>query len=200
MIALYPNNGLEIGQPVFILGKGFRNTSSSLACKFGPFINAGLYISDEIVLCVAPPQPPGAIPVSVSMDGVTWSQQRILFHYRKCSEGSYCSHGDSEEVHMRNHLNIFVRLARRQKIFNNIFLVFSVQLVHFVLLMPYRITHYAGMLTFLYSRFSKRSNFSLFISVLELISKLLGALSALHAHQGDFAHTLECDLQDSCAR
>ena len=98
VVALYPNHGLESGRPVFVLGRNFRNTSITLTCRFGSFIVSAIHISDEILLCFSPPQPPGAVPVAVSMDGLTWTLQRILFHYRKCVEGSYCRSGDSEEV------------------------------------------------------------------------------------------------------
>ena len=95
---LYPNNGLESGQPVFVLGRNFRNASSTLMCRFGSFTTIATFVSDKILMCMSPPQPPGSVEVEITIDSTTWSKQRILFYYRKCSEGSYCSNGEEEEV------------------------------------------------------------------------------------------------------
>ena len=49
-------------------------------------------------MCMSPPRAPGSVEVAVTLDGLTWSRQRLLFHYRKCSEGFYCLNGEEEEV------------------------------------------------------------------------------------------------------
>ncbi len=99
VIGMVPNNGLESGQlPVFILGNNFQNSSESLACKFGSYSNSAIFISNSVLMCIAPPHPSGAVTVEVTVNGVIWSKSRLIFHYRRCNSGSYCLKGEEEEV------------------------------------------------------------------------------------------------------
>ncbi len=99
VLGLVPNNGLESGQlPVFILGNNFQNSSEMLACRFGSYSISAIFISDSVLLCISPPHPSGAVAVEVTVNGVTWSNSRLIFHYRRCNRGSYCLKGEEEEV------------------------------------------------------------------------------------------------------
>ncbi len=99
VIGMVPNNGLESGQsPVFILGSNFRNSSETLACRFGSYSNSAYFLSDSVLMCISPPHPSGAVTVEVTVNGFTWSNTRLIFNYRRCSNGSYCLKGEEEEV------------------------------------------------------------------------------------------------------
>ncbi len=96
---IVPNNGLESGQwPVFVLGSNFRNYSGTMACRFGSYSNSAYYLSESVLMCMSPPHPPGAVTVEVTLNGVTWSNTRLIFNYRRCNKGSYCLKGEEEEV------------------------------------------------------------------------------------------------------
>jgi hypothetical protein len=99
VVGIVPNNGLESGHlPVFFLGSNFQNSSGILECKFGSYTISAVFISDSLLMCTSPPHPSGAVTVEVTVDGVTWSNSRLIFNYRRCTSGSYCLKGQEEEV------------------------------------------------------------------------------------------------------
>ncbi len=99
VVGLVPNNGLDSGlTPVFILGRNFRNSSEAMLCRFGSLVTRATYLSAELILCLSPPQAPGAVVVEISTDENVWSSTRSMYHYRMCSRGSFCTNGEIEEV------------------------------------------------------------------------------------------------------
>ena len=86
---LIPNFGLDFGgTPVFITGSHFFN-SSALVCRFGARVTAAVFLSENTIFCLTPPQPPGAVEVAVSNNGVDFTTERLLFHSRVCPVGSF---------------------------------------------------------------------------------------------------------------
>jgi hypothetical protein len=52
--AVSPNEGTDVGNTgIFVLGENFVN-SSTLRCRFGPYVSPGAFLSRQVVLCFTP--------------------------------------------------------------------------------------------------------------------------------------------------
>ena len=91
---LLPNFGLDVGDtPVFLTGSNFFN-STALSCRFGAKIVKAVFLSQDTIFCLSPPQPPGSVDVAASNNGIEYTTERLLFHYRVCPIGSFCIGGE----------------------------------------------------------------------------------------------------------
>ena len=89
---IVPKVGLSGSRsPIFITGSNFVN-SSTMVCRFGRELTAATYLSSRSVLCVAGLEQTGTrtVFVEVSVNGVDFSDSRLLFHFAQCPTGSYC--------------------------------------------------------------------------------------------------------------
>ena len=91
---LLPNFGLDVGDtPVFLTGSNFFN-STALSCRFGAKVATAVFLSQDTIFCLSPPQPPGSVDVAASNNGIDYTTERLLFHYRVCPIGSFCIGGE----------------------------------------------------------------------------------------------------------
>lgn len=74
---------------VFVQGSNFKNTTH-LQCRFGSRSSSAVFISGSIAYCFSPAQPPGSVVVELSINGESWTNSRMLFHYTACTMGNYC--------------------------------------------------------------------------------------------------------------
>jgi hypothetical protein len=96
------------GQAIFVIGNNFKN-STSLRCRFADMVSAGLYVTNQTIVCLAPspigraelkvmsPTHEGAnrtVNIEVSINGFDYSESRTQFRYTEgCDEGFYCPGG-----------------------------------------------------------------------------------------------------------
>eukprot|EP00961_Rhodomonas_salina_P290861 3930310-Rhodomonas_salina.1 len=94
VVALSPNFGLDSGgTTVFVLGNNFRNSTTQM-CRFGSKTTRATFLSKVLVLCTSPAQPPGSVVVEVTSNGISWTNSRLLYHYKVCPVGHYCPNTD----------------------------------------------------------------------------------------------------------
>lgn len=78
---LNPSMGTDGGGTVVLVGgENFLNTTSA-ACMFGAIAVPAKFISNQAVLCTAPPHLPGAVLVSLTFNGADSSMSGALFTY-----------------------------------------------------------------------------------------------------------------------
>ena len=70
--------------PIVVAGTNFLRLPP-LLCRFGSLAVAGTWMSDELVACVPPDQPPSTVNVSVSLNGVDYSSSVVPFTYQPLS-------------------------------------------------------------------------------------------------------------------
>lgn len=68
------------GTDVLFVGEHFVN-STAAGCKFGTILVPAKYITDQALLCTAPPNPPGAVSVEVTSNGADFSFSGAVFSY-----------------------------------------------------------------------------------------------------------------------
>ena len=91
---LLPNYGLDVGNtPVFLTGMNFFN-SSALSCRFGAKTVKAVFLSQNTIFCLSPPQSPGSVDLEASNNGIDYTSSRLLYHYRVCPTGSFCVGGE----------------------------------------------------------------------------------------------------------
>ena len=94
IVTLLPKYGLDVGNTaVFLTGSNFFN-STALSCRFGAKVVQAVFLSQDTIFCLSPPQPPGTVDVAASNNGIDFSAERLMFHYRVCPIGSFCVGGE----------------------------------------------------------------------------------------------------------
>jgi len=75
IVGISPKTGPTDGGTVVTLfgGRFFMDNKADLTCKFGDIIVPALQCNDTRMSCVSPPQPTGTVNVSVSENGISWS-------------------------------------------------------------------------------------------------------------------------------
>eukprot|EP00960_Hanusia_phi_P032037 749635-Hanusia_phi.AAC.1 len=90
LFAIYPNSGLSLGGDlIFAQGQGFTNTST-LECQFGAARTPATFLTEQLLMCYSPFQPPGSVTFEVLLSEAQTTNSRILFSYTQCPKGSYC--------------------------------------------------------------------------------------------------------------
>ncbi|CAM9095296.1 unnamed protein product [Chrysoparadoxa australica] len=82
MRGLSPVSGpLSGGAAVVVEGQGFAG-SQEVFCRFGDDITVATFVSEHLVKCWPPPHEEGAVTVSISTDGSTFTEETASLSYR----------------------------------------------------------------------------------------------------------------------
>ena len=80
--SIEPTSGPMVGNTDITINGNNFNSSSTFTCQFGSKVITGTYIDSTKVICVAPPvDNPGAINVSVSINGVQYGTPMRFYFY-----------------------------------------------------------------------------------------------------------------------